>query len=149
MPPVVGAMMPFRTGYAWSRPWVCWKDFWSSSSPKATLTSVMPEYSGLASSSFMYLIQVFWLVAFAVADRIAILPLPPMRSEMTLTSLRPISSALAWLMKTFRHSFAASESYVTQAILRDMACLSGPLTALGSLAAMSIESLRLLIRVLW
>ena len=37
----------------------------------------MSLYSGFLSSSFMTLIQAFWFVAFAVAERIAISPLPP------------------------------------------------------------------------
>src|SRR2546430_2594812 len=59
-------MMPFSCGYADSRPWVSWKDFWSSSLPYATLTSFMFLYCGLLSSSFMYLIHVFWFVRKAI-----------------------------------------------------------------------------------
>ncbi len=33
MPTVVGEMIPFRFGYCWSRPWVCWKDACASSLP--------------------------------------------------------------------------------------------------------------------
>jgi hypothetical protein len=40
------------------------------------VTSFIFEYFGFeASSAFMYVIQAFWLVAFAVADRIANSPL--------------------------------------------------------------------------
>src|SRR4051794_3161470 len=33
MPTVGGEMIPFRFGYSWSRPCVCWKDCWASSLP--------------------------------------------------------------------------------------------------------------------
>ena len=68
-------MMPFRFGYAWIRPCVSWNDFWSSSSPYATLTSFMSLYLGFFSVSFITLIHAFWFVALAVAERIAMSPL--------------------------------------------------------------------------
>ena len=42
-------------------------------------------YSGFLSSSFMTLIQAFWLVAFAVADRMAMSPLPPISLAIDFT----------------------------------------------------------------
>jgi hypothetical protein len=45
----------------------------------------------------MYLIQVFWLVALAVAERIAICPALPICLASSCTSVRPRSSADAWL----------------------------------------------------
>lgn len=100
MPTVVGEMMPFRSGYACIRPCVCWNDFWSASSPYATFTSFMSLYFGSFNSSCMKPIQVFWLVAFWVAERIAIFPLWPICSPRCWTRLRPICSELAWLMKS-------------------------------------------------
>ena len=70
----------------------------------------MSLYSGFLSSSFMKPIHVFWLVAFGVADRIAISPLLPICLASTCTSERPRSSALAWLMKRLRPAGAVSES---------------------------------------
>src|SRR5215216_3853729 len=70
-------------------------------------------YSGLASSSFMNLIQVFWLVALGVADRMAMSPVLSICLASSWTSLRPRSSALAWLTKIWRPSGAVSESKVT------------------------------------
>jgi hypothetical protein len=55
-------------------------------------------------------IQVFWFVALAVAERIAISPLWSIMSASNWTWLRPISSELAWLMKRSRQSLEASES---------------------------------------
>src|SRR6478672_8318491 len=46
MPTVVGEMIPFRFGYCWSRPWVCWKDAWASSLPYAIFTSLTFLYLG-------------------------------------------------------------------------------------------------------
>jgi hypothetical protein len=49
------------------------------------VTSWSPLYSGFCSSFFISAIQAFWFVAFGVADRIAILLLPPTASEISLT----------------------------------------------------------------
>src|SRR5215211_2333223 len=99
-------MMPLRFGYAWMRPWVSWKDFWSSSSPYATLTSFMSLYLGSLSVSFITLIQAFWFVAFAVADRIAISPLLSICLAIDSTWFSPTSLVVTWLMKTLRASGA-------------------------------------------
>src|SRR5690242_18306722 len=76
-PTVVGEMIPLRSGYDESRPWVSWNDFWSSSLPYAMVASWILLYSGFCNSFFIRSIQVFWLVALGVADRIAIFPAAP------------------------------------------------------------------------
>ena len=73
----------------------------------------MSLYSGLVSSSFIHLIHSFWLGAVEVALRMAIWPLPPMSLESSWTSLRPMSSALAWLMWTVRPPGEIAESQLT------------------------------------
>ncbi len=63
----------------------------------------MSAYSGLEeSSSSMKEIHSFWLVALAVADRIAIWPSPPICSAMSSTWMMATSSATTWLMNTSR-----------------------------------------------
>src|SRR4051794_17083407 len=149
MPTVVGLMMPFRSGYACSRPCVSSKDFWSSSLPYAVLTSLSFEYSGFESSSFMNLIQVFWLVAFGVAERIAISPPSgPICLDSSCTWLRPRSSAAAWLMKMSRPAGSVSESYVTTLMPAALAFSSAGTTAFGSLAEMTIASCFCVVSVL-
>src|SRR3954464_701823 len=96
----------------------------------------MSLYWGFLSSSFMYLIQVFWFVALAVAERIAIWPLPPICLAMRLTWPLPMSGADVWLMNTVRALGATSESIATTLTTRWAACLSAGATALGSLPAM-------------
>ena len=96
----------------------------------------MSLYSGFFSSSFMNLIQVFWFVAFAVAERIAISPLPPICSAISLTWPSPMSCEEDWLMNSVRASGATSESIATTFTPRWAACLSAGATALGSLPAM-------------
>jgi hypothetical protein len=74
----------------------------------------MSLYFGLLlSSSFMTLIQAFWLVAFAVAERIAISPLLPICFAIDSTWFLPTSSVVTWLTKTLRASGATSESMAT------------------------------------
>src|SRR4051812_1443177 len=51
-------------------------------------------------------------------------------------------------MNSWRHAGAVSESYATTLMFFFMACLSGPHTALGSLAAMRMASCRCWTRVL-
>src|SRR4051812_24209788 len=94
MPTVVGATITLRFGYDCSRPWASWNDFWSSSFPYAILTSFSLLYSGFLSSSLATAIQAFWLVAFGVADRIAISPSPPAWSEAIFTSDCPMPSVV-------------------------------------------------------
>src|SRR3954447_4501845 len=108
----------------------------------------MPLYWGFFSSSFMNLIQVFWFVAFGVADRIAISPLLPICLASSCTSLRPRSSGLAWLMNTLRPAGAVSESYVTTLMPCDIARFSEGTTAFGSLAEIAMASTFCEVRVL-
>ena len=88
----------------------------------------------------MTLIQAFWLVAFAVADRIAISPLSPICLAIDSTWSLPTSSVVTWLMNTLRASGATSESMPTTFTPRCAACFSAGATALGSLPAMMIAS---------
>src|SRR5262249_1527493 len=96
----------------------------------------------------MYLIQVFWLEAFGVADRIAKSPLPPISLARVWTRLWPIPSAEAWLIKISRPSGAVSESSVTTEIFWPIAFLRYGTSALGSLAAIRIALCRCVIAVL-
>src|SRR4029450_7127257 len=105
-------------------------------------------YSGLVSSSFMNLIQVFWLVALGVADRMAMLPVLSICLASSWTWLRPMSSALGWLTKIWRPSGAVSESKDTTLTPWPWAALRAGTTALGSLAEMTIASWRCWARVL-
>src|SRR5687768_6342045 len=123
MPTVVGETITFRFGYDCSRPCASWKDFWSSSLPYATLTSLSLLYSGFVSSSFMIAIQAFWLVAFGVADSTAISPAPPDCSSAIFASDWPMPSVVAWLMNASRQSLLASESKVTTLIFAARAWL--------------------------
>src|SRR4051812_35894707 len=86
----------------------------------------------------MYLIQVFWFVALAVAERIAMLPWLLICFASCWTSVRPRSSADAWLMNRLRPSGAVSESYVTTLMPEFIAFLSAGTTALASLAEIAI-----------
>ena len=88
----------------------------------------------------MNLIQVFWFGAFAVAERIAISPLPPICFEISSTWPLPISGAEVWLTNTVRASGATSESIATTLTPRWSACLRAGATAFGSLPAMMIAS---------
>src|SRR6266545_6404140 len=134
-------MMPFRSGYEESRPWVSWNDFWSSSLPYATVTSWILAYSGFFSSCFISSIQAFWFVAFGVADRIAIFPDPPIWSEMSLTWFSAMPCAVAWLTNTSRQFLLVSESNVTTFAPPWRAWLIAPQIAFGSFAeiAMTFE----------
>ena len=58
----------------------------------------------------MTLIQAFWLVAFAVAERIAISPSSPICLAIDSTWTSPMSFVVAWLTNTLRASGAMSES---------------------------------------
>src|SRR3954453_21940393 len=96
MPTVVGEMIPFRLGCFWSNAAVLSNDFWSSSSPYAVSTSLILGW--FLSSFFITSIHAFWLVALAVADRIAISPASPIWSAIMSTWTLPMPSGLAWLM---------------------------------------------------
>src|SRR3954447_21467439 len=100
----------------------------------------MPAFSGFLSSSFMTLIQEFWFGALAVADRIAMSPLPPICSLSIFTSSAPMVCTEAWLMKSVRASLATSESCVTTLMPLAAACFSAGATASGSLPAMMMAS---------
>ncbi len=100
----------------------------------------MSLYFGSFSVSFITLIQAFWLVAFAVADRIAISPLLLICLAIDSTWFLPTSSVVTWLTNTLRASGATSESIPTIFTPFWAACLSAGATALGSLPAMMIAS---------
>src|ERR1700733_5122721 len=93
-------------------------------------------YLGSLSSSFMYLIQAFWLDAVEAAERIAHPPLSPISLPGVWMWLRPIVSGAALLMKSWRQF--VSESNVTTATPLAIACLSCGQSAAGSLPAMTI-----------
>jgi hypothetical protein len=105
-------------------------------------------FAGLASSSFITLIQEFWLVAFGVADRTAISPAPPASSLAIFTRLSPMPCVVAWLMNTSRQVFEASESNETTLMPALRAWFNEGQTAFGSLAATAITSCCCWIRVL-
>ena len=88
----------------------------------------------------MTLIQAFWLVALAVAERIAISPLLPICLAIDSTWFSPTSCVVTWLTNTLRASGATSESMPTILMPRCAACLSAGATASGSLPAMMIAS---------
>src|SRR6478752_2494119 len=99
----------------------------------------MSLYAGLeASSSSMYLIHSFWLVALAVADRMAISPLPPICSEISLVWIKATSLATTWLMKMSRQSGLVSESNATILAPAERASPRAVQTASGSLAAIAM-----------
>src|SRR3954464_13126114 len=100
----------------------------------------MSLYFGSFSVSFMTLIQAFWLVALAVAERIAIWPLLPICLAIDSTWFLPTSCVVTWLTNTLRASGATSESMPTIFTPFCAACLSAGATALGSLPAMMIAS---------
>ena len=104
-------------------------------------TSLSLAYSGLASSVFIISIQAFWLVAFAVADRIAISPpSAPIASEISLIWILAMPSAVAWLMNRSRHVGLVSESKVTTFAPAWRASLSAPQMASLSLADTTMTS---------
>ena len=70
----------------------------------------MSLYFGFLSFSFMTLIQAFWFVALAVAERIAISPLSPICLAIDSTWFSPTSCVVTWLTNTLRASGATSES---------------------------------------
>jgi hypothetical protein len=73
----------------------------------------MSLYFGSFRVSFITSIQAFWLVALAVAERIAISPLLSICLAIDSTWFLPTSSVVTWLMKTLRASGATSESMPT------------------------------------
>src|SRR6201991_4582133 len=93
-------------------------------------------------------IQVFWFVAFGVAERIAMSPPSGICLASSCTSERPRSSAAAWLMNRSRPSGAVSESYVTTLMPAARAFCSAGTTAFGSLAEMTIASCFCVVSVL-
>src|SRR3954452_4018732 len=100
----------------------------------------MSLYFGCLSVSFWPLIEGFWLVALAVAERIAISPLLPICLAIDSTWFWPTSWVVTWLTKTLRASGATSESMPTTVMPRFAACLRAGATAPGSLPAMMIAS---------
>ncbi len=104
------------------------------------MTSFSLLYSGFFSSSSTTLIHAFWLVAFGVAERIAISPSPPASSFAIFARLSPMPCVVAWLMKTSRQSLDASESNETTLMPAWRAWFSDGQTAFGSFAAMPITS---------
>src|SRR5665647_201922 len=99
----------------------------------------MSLYFGLdASSASMYLIHSFWLVALAVADRMAMSPAPPICWAMSSTWIRATSLATTWLTKRSRHVGLVSESKATILAPPLRASVSAGQTASGSLAAITM-----------
>src|SRR3954463_1165911 len=96
----------------------------------------------------MNLIHAFWLVAFAVAERIAIWPSLLICLASVCTSLRPRSSELAWLMKICRASGAVSASKETTLIPASAAFLSAGATAFASFALITIADTFCVVSVL-
>src|SRR5215217_6737903 len=96
----------------------------------------MSLYLGCLSVSFITLIQAFWLVALAVAERIAISPLLSIWRAIDSTWFWPTSWVVTWLMNTLRASGATSESMLTTFTPFWAACLSAGAIAFGSLPAM-------------
>ena len=86
----------------------------------------------------MNLIHSFWFVAFAVADRMAISPLPPICSAISLVWISATSLATTWLMKTSRQSGLASESNATILAPAVRASPRAVQTASGSFAAITM-----------
>src|SRR5439155_13392403 len=121
IPTVVGEMMPLRFGCFCSRPCVTCVERVGSSLPYTTSTIFTFGY--FFTCCFMKPIHAFWFVAEAAAETIAISPVFPICDAIRSTWLVPIAFESAWLMNTLRHA-GASESYVTTAILRAIACLS-------------------------
>ena len=87
-----------------------------------------------ASSSSIVAIHAFWLVALALADRIAISPEPPICSATSSSCTFAMPSEVAWLMNRSRHSGSVSESNVTTLVPASRASLSASQIADGSLA---------------
>ena len=97
-------------------------------------------YSGFSSVFFITPIQIFWLVACADADRIAISPLPPMASDAIWICFNPIRSALEGLSCIRRPSGARPLSKEITLIPRAMAFFVIGTSAFGSLAEMTMAS---------
>jgi len=85
-------------------------------------------------------IHLFWLVAWAVALRIAISPLPPMVLEAIWICFRPIRSGLDGLIWMMRPSLAMPESNESTVMPRCMAFLQTGTRASWSLAEMTMAS---------
>src|ERR1041384_5578574 len=83
-------------------------------------------------------IHLFWLVACAVAERIAISPLPPMVLDAICSCLRPISSGLDGLIWNTRPALAIPESNDSTVMPRCAAFLQAGIRASGSLAEITI-----------
>src|SRR3954451_11073733 len=133
MPTVVGETMPLRFGCDWSSAAVLSNEVWSSSSPYTTSTSLMFGWFA-ASSFFITSIQAFWLVALAVAERIAISPASPIWSAIMSTWTLPMPSELAGWTNRSRHDGSVSASKVTTLVPASLAWLSESHSAFGSLA---------------
>ncbi len=119
MPTVVGEMMPFRFGYAESRPCRTVRDVAGSSLPYTVATRCMFGYLA-ASCVFIAAIQAFWLVALAAADRMAMSPVLLICFASRSTSEVPICWVSAWLMNRW-FGQVMSESNETTLIPADCA----------------------------
>src|SRR6478736_5585794 len=108
MPTVVGETIPFRFGWFAAR------------------------------SFFITSIHAFWLVALALAERIAISPASPIWSAIMSTWTLAMPSVLAWLTNTSRQDGSVSESKVTTLVPASLAWFSESHSALGSLAETTI-----------
>ena len=97
-------------------------------------------YSGLASAFFITAIQMFWLVAWAEADRIAISPSPPIA---LWRHLRPACAPISGVRRGFRcisrpsWRHAAVERHHLDAALHRLLHRSAPARS-GSLAEMTM-----------
>src|SRR3954468_19858781 len=87
-----------------------------------------------ARSAFMSLIQAFWFVAFAAADRMATSPESPISLVTMSTSTLAMPSALAWLTNRSRNCGSVSESKGTTLVPALLAWFSADPIALGLLA---------------
>src|ERR1039458_6180183 len=87
----------------------------------------------------MYLIQEFWLVAVASADRMAICPEEPISFASRSTSEVPICWVLAWLMNRW-FGQVTSESNDTTLTPAAWALANEGQRALGSLPAMTMAA---------
>src|SRR5258708_2531079 len=97
-------------------------------------------FGNLVSSCFMYLIQAFWFVALAAADRMAIWPVELISLASRSTSDVPMVWVSAWLMNRWFGAVAheTSESNETIAMCCRAAWFRVGHRADGSLPAMTI-----------
>src|ERR1044071_6909068 len=83
-------------------------------------------------------IHLFWFVAWAVALRMAISPLPPIVLAAICSCLRPMSSGLDGLIWNTLPALATPESNDSTVMARCAAFLQTGISASGSLAEITI-----------